>query len=250
MMGVTRRRGVAVATGLLVVVAGTAAQAESEVDVGGVRDRAPATAEQDLESPSTPGSPKLEGPVQMRLNAGPTSALTAFTPRLGGLAIAGRRHSEANLQPDQGQAEPQRLQLGLSDTAEVGGWAVDLAATADMGYTQTPGTDDRTSALVVGGQLAVSGLHLDAAVGRDATLLGEDGRRVTAGVGYEFGPLDTRMSYSLVETEERAAATGLLTLGSSLAVSSGVVLKGDLAIADDRDGTGTTAGRVSLRLNF
>ena len=58
------------------------------------------------------------------------------------------------------------------------------------------------------------------------------------------------MSYSLVETEERAAETGLLTLGSSVALSSGVVVKGDLAIANEEDGEGTTAGRVSLRLNF
>ena len=73
---------------------------------------------------------------------------------------------------------------------------------------------------MVGGQLAVSGLRFDAAVGRDSAMLGEDGNRVTAGVGYDFGPLDTRMSYSLVETEERAAETGLLTLGSQLALSS------------------------------
>ena len=51
-------------------------------------------------------------------------------------------------------------------------------------------------------------------------------------------------------TEERAAETGLLTLGSSFALSSGVVVKGDVAIADEEDGEGTTAGRVSLRLNF
>jgi hypothetical protein len=73
---------------------------------------------------------------------------------------------------------------------------------------------------------------------------------VTAGVGYDFGRLDTHMSYSLVETETRPAETGLLTLGSSLALRSGVVLKGDVAISDERDGEGTTAGRVSLRLNF
>jgi hypothetical protein len=29
-----------------------------------------------------------------------------------------------------------------------------------------------------------------------------------------------------------------------------VELKGDLAIANEQDGQGTTAGRVSLRLNF
>ena len=79
-------------------------------------------------------------------------------------------------------------------------------------------------------------------VGRDSAMLGE-AATVTAGVGYDFGPLDTHMSYSLVETEERAAETGLLTLGSSFALSSGIVVKGDLAIADEEDGEGTTAGR-------
>ena len=103
---------------------------------------------------------------------------------------------------------------------------------------------------MVGGQLAVSGLRLDAAVGRDSTMLGEPGNRVTAGVGYDFGLLDTHMSYSLVESEQRPADTGLLTLGSSLALRSGVELKGDLAIANEQDGQGTTAGRLSLRLNF
>ena len=73
---------------------------------------------------------------------------------------------------------------------------------------------------------------------------------MTAGVGYDFGALDTRMSYSLVESEERAAATGLLTLGSQLALSPNLVLKGDVAIADEEGGAATTAGRVSLRLNF
>ena len=73
---------------------------------------------------------------------------------------------------------------------------------------------------------------------------------MTAGVGYDFGRLDTRMSYSLVESEEQATNTGMLTLDSSFALSSGVVLKGDLAIADEDGRDATTAGRVSLRLNF
>ena len=102
---------------------------------------------------------------------------------------------------------------------------------------------------MVGGQLAVSGLRFDAAVGRDSAMLGEAGNRVTA-ASATTSALDTHMSYSLVETEERAAETGLLTLGSSFALSSGIVVKGDLAIADEEDGEGTTAGRVSLRLNF
>ena len=137
----------------------------------------------------------------------------------------------------------------MNDTAQIAGWEIGLAATADMGHAAAAGAAG-TSALVVGGELAVSGLRFDAAVGREPTLLGEDGRRVTAGIGYDFGVLDTRMSYSLVESEERAAATGLLALDSQLALGASWSLKGDLAIADEDGGAATTAGRVSLRLNF
>jgi hypothetical protein len=244
-----RSLGAAVAVGAVVALVAANAHAASEVDVGGFHDRALATTQQDLLG-AAPAAPEPAGPVQMRLDPGPSSALTAFTPRLGGLAIAGRRHSEANLQVDESEEEPQQLQLGLSDTAKIAGWEVGLAATADVGHAPAPDGAGSDSALVVGGQLAVSGLRLDAAVGRDSAMLGESGDRVTAGVGYDFGPLATHMSYSLVQTEQQAEETGLLTLGSSLALSSNLVLKGDLAIADDRDGEGTTAGRVSLRLNF
>jgi hypothetical protein len=235
------------AAGALMAVAGSGARAGSDVDVGGFHERALATTQQELAGPA-PAAPAEEGQVQMRLEAGPGSALTAFTPRLGGLAIAGRRHSEANLL--EAEPEPQQLQVGLSDTAAIAGWQIGLAATADMGHSPAADGGEGSSALVVGGQLAVSGLRFDAAVGRDTTMLGEPGNRVTAGVGYDFGLLDTHMSYSLVETEDRPAETGLLTLGSSLALRSGVELKGDLAIANEQDGQGTTAGRVSLRLNF
>jgi hypothetical protein len=233
--------------GALMALAGSGARAGSDVDVGGFHERALATTRQDLAG-TAPAAPAEEGRVQMRLEAGPGSALTAFTPRLGGLAIAGRRHSAADLL--EAPPEPQQLQVGLSDTAAIAGWQIGLAATADMAHSPAAGGEEGSSALVVGGQLAVSGLRFDAAVGRDSTMLGEPGNRVTAGVGYDFGLLDTHMSYSLVESEERPADTGLLTLGSSLALRSGVELKGDLAIANEQDGQGTTAGRVSLRLNF
>jgi hypothetical protein len=243
-------RGAAITVGALMALAAGGARAASEVDVGGFHEQALATTQQDLLGTGT-GTAGAEGRVQMRLDAGPNgagSALTAFTPRLGGLAIAGRRHSEANLL--EAEPEPQQLQLGLSDTAAIAGWQIGLAATADMGRVPAAGGKEAGSALVVGGQLAISGLHFDAAVGRDAAMLGELGDRVTAGVGYDFGLLDTHMSYSLVETEDRPAETGLLTLGSSVALRSGLELKGDLAITNEQDGQGTTAGRVSLRLNF
>lgn len=249
MVTVSRSRGVAVAAGVVVGLAGTAVQAASEVDVGGFHDRVLRTTRQDLlGEPPAATVPDLGTGLQIRTGPAPSSALTGFTPRFGGLAISGRRHSEASLLADE-DGPPHRLQIGLGDTAEIAGWQVGLAATADMAHGSTT-SDSGSSALMVGGELAVSGLRFDAAVGRDPTILGEDAQRMTAGVGYDFGVLDTRMSYSLVESEERAAATGLLTLGSSLALSSGVVLKGDLAIADEEEGVATTAGRVSLRLNF
>jgi hypothetical protein len=250
MAAVNRSRSAAIVIGAGVALTASSAWAASEVDVGGFHDQALATTQQDLMGGPAVDSPEGIGPVQMRLDVGPASALTGFTPRLGGLVIAGRRHSEANLQVDEASKDPQRLQLGLGETASIAGWEVGLAATADVGSAPAVGTSEARSELVVGGQLAVSGLRFDAAVGRDSAMLGEAGNRVTAGIGYGFGPLDTRLSYSLVETEERAAETGLLTLGSSFALSSGIVLKGDLAIADEADGEGTTAGRVSLRMNF
>jgi hypothetical protein len=233
-----------VVAGALVGMATTGAQAASEVDVGGFHDRVMEGARGELLEPpaSTP---------QLRIGTAPapTSAFTGFTPRLGGLSIAGRRHSEASLVLEEDAVPSDRLQIGLSDSALIAGWEVGLAATADVGQSGG-GEGVRDSALMVGGQLAVSGLRLDAGVGQDATMLGESGRQVTAGVGYDFGRLDTRMSYSLVESEERAAATGLLSLGSELELGSNLTLNGDLAIAEEDDGTSTTAGRVSLRLNF
>lgn len=247
-MAAVTRSSAAIVIGAGLALVATGARAASDVDVGGFHDQAIATTQQNLMG--TAATPPAVGSVQIRTNAAPGSALTGFTPRLGGLAIAGRRHSEANLQVDEEKREAQRVQLGLSDTAEVAGWEIGLAATADMGRAPAVGSEEATSEFVVGGQLAVSGLRLDAAVGRDTTLLGEPGSRMTAGVGYDFGRLDTHMSYSLIETDQRTTETGLLTLGSSFALSSSVELKGDLAIADQEDGEGTTAGRVSLRLNF
>jgi hypothetical protein len=77
----------------------------------------------------------------------------------------------------------------------------------------------------------------------------DDGTRMTAGVAYGFGPLDTRMSYSLVE-RETAVDTSLITVGSRLSLKPGLVVQGDVAYADDENGDVTTAGRVSLRFNF
>ena len=86
MAAVRRNRSAAIVIGAGVALAAASAQAASEVDVGGFHDRAIATTQQDLmgDVPAA-GSPQAAGPVQMRMDVGPTSALTGFTPRLGGL---------------------------------------------------------------------------------------------------------------------------------------------------------------------
>jgi hypothetical protein len=120
-----------------------------------------------------------------------------------------------------------------------------LAATAAMSDAAAATGD---SGLAVGGELAVSGLRIDASYGEDAALMGLDGSRMTAGVAYGFGPFDTRMSYSVVERE--TVDTSLITVGSRLTLKPGLVVQGDVAYADDENGDATTAGRVSLRFNF
>ena len=246
------RTGGAVAiAGLALVASSASVRAASDVGIGGYHDQALLAAQRSLLA----RSPEAMARFQISIGSGPSSALTAFTPRFGGLGLGvgalGDRSERAPVSAGgtvDSSTEVHQLEVGLAG-AEVAGWNVDLAATAGV---TSPAASAATgdAGLVVGGELAVSGLRLDAAVGRDTMLLGEDGRRVTAGIGYDFGAFDTRMSYSLVESEVRAEQTGLLTLGSSLALSSGVVLKGDLASADEDDGAATTAGRVSLRLNF
>src|SRR5688500_1111313 len=80
---VSRSRSVALVIAAGVASVASSAWAASDVDVGGFHDQAIATTQQDLMGgvPAA-GSPPGAGPVQMRLDVGPTSALTGFTPRL------------------------------------------------------------------------------------------------------------------------------------------------------------------------
>ena len=168
-------------------VAQPARQAASEVDVGGFHDRAIATTQQDLMGDVPAWSPQAAGPVQMRMDVGPTSALTASRR-----AWAGSRSPAA--------AIPQRICRSTRPTRTTAAAArprrhgqhrwLGSRPGGDRGYgacAPAVGTNSGTSELVVGGQLAVSGLRVDAAVGRDSAMLGEAGNRVTAGVGYDFG---------------------------------------------------------------
>jgi hypothetical protein len=244
-----RRGGAAVAAGVALAIWQGPALAASAVSVGGYQDQALAAAHSELV-----GVLATEGQYTIRLGSGEGSALTAFTPRFGGLGPSGTGRLPAYLH--EGAPEPpasdevHSVLLGLSGT-EIAGWAVDLAATAGMvDPAATAGTDE--SGLVVGGELAVSGLRFDAAYGDDASLmgLGLEGSRMTAGVTYGLGPIDTRLSYSVVDRQESAVDASVFTVGSRLTLTPGLVVQGDVAYADDKNGEGATAGRVSLKLNF
>lgn len=246
-----RTGGAIVVAGLALVPWGGPVQAASDVAVGGYHDQAFDAAQLNLLARSAEvADPRL----QIKLGSGPSSALTAFTPRLGGLGLgalgpqdeAGRALIGADPRVD-AATEVHHLQIGLG-SAEIAGWAVDLAATAGVtSAAAMAGTGD--TGLVVGGELAVSGLRFDAAYGDDAAFMGFDGTRMTAGVAYGIGAFDTRMSYSLVE-RETTVDTSLFTVGSRLSLKPGLVVQGDVAYADDENGDVSTAGRISLQFNF
>ncbi len=118
-----------------------------------------------------------------------------------------------------------------------------------MGH-EPPAQAGDPSSFVVGGELAVSGVRFDAAYGERASVLGVSGNHMTAGVAYGFGPVDTRVSYSLVTADDETAAS-LLSVGSQLMLQPGLILQGDVAYAEEEDtGDAATAGVVSLRFNF
>jgi hypothetical protein len=256
-MGKVERASWAVATSMLLslVVIGSA-EAASDVDVGGYHEHALRAAQDSLlgGSGAAAGLGELGG-LTISVDDAPHSALTSFTPRFGGLGLGATSQAATvrGAPADHGLTtspdDPSRqVQFGLSETAQIAGIAIDLSASAAMRAPQA-GQSVSESGFVVGGELAVSGLRFDAAVGQDASLLGVDGSRMTAGIAYGFGPLNARMSYSVIE-RETAVDTSLFTLGSQFRLRPGVVVQGDVAYSDDENGDATTAGLVSLRLNF
>jgi Gram-negative porin len=236
------------------LLATPALAAEPEVSVGGYHDAALRAAQNEwlginlgmAGDPSTGPRPIVAQPD------GP-SALTSFTPRFGGLGlgIASGRHQEFGsallgaTAPDRSQG----LEVGLKNTSKIAGMALDWSAKASVGR-EPPAQPGDGSSLVVGGELAISGVRFDAAYGEHATVLGVSGNRMTAGVAYGIGPVDTRISYSLVSASDETEAS-LLTVGSQLTLQPGLILQGNLAYAEQQStGDAATAGVVSLRFNF
>lgn len=197
------------------------------------------------------------GGVAIRLGDERSGVTSSFTPRVNGFGLSG----SASRDVDFGSLLKQSLtgspadetvrrgvRIGSDEAAKLAGLRVGWAARAEIEAPESDGLNDE-STFMVGGELAVSGVRLDAGYGQDPGLLGLYGERMTAGLAYGFGPVDARVGYSLIE-DELAAETSLFTLGSQLAVRPGLVVQGDLAYAQDEEGNPATAGLVSLRLNF
>ncbi len=235
-------------------VASAATAAEPEVYVGGYHDHALRVAQDEwlgLNVGLAESGAAL--PLPLTVTSGSASALTTFTPRFGALGSdAGDSVPRAQLNRDGPPAAPspaRHVEVGINDTSRIVGVDVDWSAKAGVGH-RPPVQPGEPSSFVVGGELAVSGVRFDAAYGERATVLGVSGNHMTAGIAYGIGPVDTRLSYSVVSAEDESAAS-MLSVGSRLTLQPGLILQGDLAYAEEEDtGDAATAGVVSLRFNF
>jgi hypothetical protein len=249
------RRAALVAGVVAALFASVAVAAEPEVYVGGYHDHALRAAQDEWLGLSVGLAESDAGvPVPLTVRSGGAAALTTFTPRFGGLGlgIADTPSPRPELNRD-GHAVPSRARhvaVGINDTSRIVGIDVDWSAKAGVGHAPPVQPGDPSS-FVVGGELAVSGVRFDAAYGEHATVLGVSGNHMTAGIAYGIGPVDTRVSYSVVSAEDETSAASMLSVGSRLTLQPGLILQGDLAYAQEEDtGVAATAGVVSLRFNF
>ena len=234
-------------------VASAAAAVEPGVGVGGYHDEALRAAQDEWLGLSV-GLTESDAaePGAVTVQTAEPSPLTTFTPRFGalGLGVAAAPGTGADVgDGTSGPGSARQVEFGLNDTSSVAGLDVDWSAKAGVGH-EPPAQAGDPSSFVVGGELAVSGVRFDAAYGERASVLGVSGNHMTAGVAYGFGPVDTRVSYSLVTADDETAAS-LLSVGSQLMLQPGLILQGDVAYAEEEDtGDAATAGVVSLRFNF
>jgi hypothetical protein len=232
------------------------ARAAGDVDVGGYHDEVLRAAHRDLLEDGRDRS--AAGGIQITVDTGGSSSMTSsFTPRFAGFGTSSPGDDDVDygsllkrsLSQDGGEIARRGVRIGQDESAELAGLTIGWSAIAEVEVGEvTEAAGD--SNFMLGGELALSGVRLDASFGQDPGWLGLDGQRMSAGVAYDFGPLDARVGYSLVEDGAAAAETSLFTLGSELALRPGLVVQGNLAYARGETRDPATAGLVSLRLSF
>ena len=146
--------------------------------------------------------------------------------------------------------------MHLAQTHDLGLVKIDLSAIA--GFSD-PGQQEygQSSTFGVGGGFkfdSLAGLRFGAFYSRRDESLGLARDSVTAGMGYDFGAVDTRLSVTNVSQYDAngiaADEKKVWSVGGQLKLSSTFVVGGDLAYSTSLDGTDDTSGVVNFRFNF
>jgi len=258
-------RGKSLLIGLAAAVAASSGQAhavESSFAGGGVLQDGFLALQQELARQEGARSASTE--TNLKLVDGDKSPVIGFTPRFSGVPIG----LEDGVSVDRGSALKTRLSgaaagreannraIQYEQSHDLGLVKVDLSAIA--GYADQGNRDlGQSSTFGVGGGLKIlglDGLRFGASYNRQDESLGLTRDQVTAGLGYNFGALDTRLSVSNVSqydingvsTDEQQ----VWVVGGQMELSSRFVVGGDVAYSTNLDGTTDTSGLVNFRFNF
>ena len=193
------------------------------------------------------------------------SSVIGFTPRFSKVPIG----LAQGVSVDRGSLLKTRLS-GQAVDRQVDNRSIQFEQTHDLGLVQfglsaVAGYADQgnqglsqSSTFGVGGGLKfqgeLEGLRLGASYDRRDEVLGVAQDRLTAGLGFDFGPLDTRLSVSSVsQYDVNGVSTDeqqIWAVGGQMQLSSSWVVGGDLAYSTSLDGTNDTSGVVNFRFNF
>lgn len=191
-------------------------------------------------------------------------SVIGFTPRFGGVPIG----LADGVSVDRGSVLKTRLS-GAATGRQLNSQAMEYAQSHDLGMVKVDlsaiagyadrGSQDlgQSSTFGFGGGLkfeGLEGLRFGASYDRSDESLGLARDRVTAGLGYDFGALNTQLSvtnvsqYDIngVSTDEQQ----VWVVGGQMQLSSQLVVGGDLAYSTSLDGTADTSGVVNFRFNF
>ena len=202
--------------------------------------------------------------LQFKILDRDATPVIGFTPRFAGVPIdlaEGASVDRGSVLKTRfsGVAGSQRYQsraMTFEQSHDLGLVKLDLSAIAgfsgqgdqDLGQSATFG---------FGGGLkfdGLSGLRVGASYRRLDEELGLARDSITAGVGYDFGVLDTRLSVSNVaQYDSKGVPTDgkqVWVVGGQMQLTSRLVVGGDLAYSTGLDGTDATSGVVNFRFNF
>ncbi|MEM7043089.1 MAG: porin [Pseudomonadota bacterium] len=184
-------------------------------------------------------------------DSGDAAKITYFTPRVGGFQLG------ASFTPDTGDAEgdndddddfEDHVELGANFTTSAGGADITLSAVASIGDGEENQEDLEDYA--IGGGVEFGGIGIGAGYIFNEEVGEGDG--FTVGAKYGFGPANVSAGYSYDDPDD-GDEVGVLAFSADYGLFPGVTVKGDIAFNDedsDADGDSTTAGVVTLQLDY